>query len=136
MKKIRINRQRLEIYDSIDELPINRFHLFNKYVLIDAGIGTDLNDVIGHILKINSYLDSDVKLARKELNNMKDSLYLIMEGVNLKHLSFVPLIKSINGKPLTDMSDENVKRISKELNVTKNWVSNMIDAVKKNWTQN
>ena len=49
MKREVINNHIVILYDSIDELPIIRFHKYNKYMLIDSGIGSDLNDINVHI---------------------------------------------------------------------------------------
>lgn len=44
MRKIVLAKHKVELYDSIDELPIVRFHKYNKMLLIDAGVGSDLSD--------------------------------------------------------------------------------------------
>jgi hypothetical protein len=133
MKTIEVKGKKVEIYDSIDELPIKRFHKFNKYMLVDSGIGSDINDINEHIAKISRYIDKADKLnAKTELENLRQSLYLISEGVNVKHLSFMVLIKSINGKEIVDISDEGMKKLldyfgSLELN----FFNRLIQSIKK-----
>ena len=41
MKTTKIGERAVVLYDSIDELPILRFHAYNKMLLIDAGVGSD-----------------------------------------------------------------------------------------------
>lgn len=123
---------KVEIYESIGDLPIKRFHLFNKYMLVDAGIGSDLNDINDHISKIYKFIDSDTKKAKLELNNLRQSLYMITEQINIKHLSFITLVHSINGKKVLDLSDDNIKKIHKQLSNTKtSYLNQIIDSVKK-----
>ena len=133
MKIIEVKGKQIEIYDSIDELPIKRFHKFNKYMLVDSGIGSDLNDINEHIVKISRYIDKLDKVnAKVELENLRQSLYLISEGVNVKHLSFMPLIKSINGKEVTDISDEGMKKLLNYFETLElNFFNRLIQSVKK-----
>ena len=44
MNKIEFNGHKLEMFDSIQELPIFRFQLYNLNLMLDAGIGSDIND--------------------------------------------------------------------------------------------
>jgi len=132
MRTVTVNKHRLEVYDSIDDLPVKRFHLFNKYMLVDAGVGSDLNSINQHIARIKKFMAEDQPSAHKELDNLRQSLYLVSQGINVKHMSFVPLIKSINGKDLHDVSDENIKRISERLSAEKHTkLDQIIDSVKK-----
>lgn len=132
MKTVIINKLKIVLYDSIEELPIVRFHKFNKYMLVDAGIGSDLNDINTRIASILARIDSDKNSAKIELENLRQSLFLVSEGTNVKHLSFVLLIESINGEKIFDLSDENVKRVSKRINTEKRSViDRIIDSIKK-----
>lgn len=71
MKEIEIGKHTVEIYDSIDELPIKRFHKFNKYLLIDAGVGSDLNSISEKINRIVRFIDKEDKAnAKIELDNL------------------------------------------------------------------
>lgn len=119
MKTIDIGKHKVEIFDSIDELPIKRFHKFNKFLLVDAGVGSDLMDINDKILKILRYMDkSDKANAKIELENLRQSLYLISQETNVKHLSFMALVKSVDGVEVTDLSDENLRKIQKTFEST------------------
>ena len=97
MRTIKIGRKTVEFYDAIDELPIRRYHKFNKYMLVDSGIGSDLNDINSHIAKVSRYISKkDEKNALAQLENLRTSLYMIAEETNVRHLSFAILVKSIN----------------------------------------
>lgn len=132
MKNIKIGRYNVCMYESIDELPIVRFHKFNKYMLVDSGIGSNLNDVDSHINRISRFMHTNKDKAAKELDNLRNSLYLILNEVNVKHLSYVMFIFSINGKEVHDLSDENVKAISARLNkVELGFLDRLLEMVKK-----
>lgn len=133
MRTIKIGRKTVEFYDAIDELPIRRYHKFNKYMLVDSGIGSDLNDINSHIAKVSRYISKkDEKNALAQLENLRTSLYMIAEETNVRHLSFAILVKSINGKEVTDLSDENIKRIADSFdNEKKGFIDRVIDSIKK-----
>lgn len=132
MKRQKINGHILEMYDSIDELPMERFHKFNKFLMIDAGVGSDISDIVSHIDKISVYINKDKNSALKELQNLKENIYLVMEGVSPKHLALMPLIKKIDGKVMDDLSDEGAARALKLLSDTSHSeVDTLVDGVKK-----
>lgn len=133
MKTININNSKVEIYDSIEELPTRRFHKFNKFMLIDAGIGSDLNDINAHIYKVMKFIDGgDTTSAKQQLENLRQSLYLIAQETSAKHLSFTALVRSIDGVEVTDLSDENLNKILNVFNSeTASGLDNLIDSLKK-----
>lgn len=133
MKTIKAGGHKLEIYDSIDELPVKRFHKFNKYMLVDSNIGSDLNDITASVQRIEAFVvKNDAKNALQGLANLRESLFLIAQEKNIRHLSFMPLIKSIDGQPVTDISDENLERLLAMFKNEKvNWFIRLIESVKK-----
>lgn len=133
MITVDIKGKKVEMWDSIDELPIRRFHKFNKYMLVDSGIGSDLNDIDTHIYKVMKFIEMDDKdNARLQLENMRQSLYMISQENNIRHLSFITLIKSLDGVDVTDLSDENIKRLSEIFNKKSvTFVDRIINSFKK-----
>lgn len=133
MKTIDIKGHKVEIYDSIDELPIRRFHKFNRYMLVDAGIGSDLNDINEKIKRIQAYIEKqDKKNAYIELDNLRQSLYITSQEINPKHLAFMTLIKSVDGKEQTDLSDEGIKKMQALFeDKPVGFLNRLLDSVKK-----
>lgn len=132
MRSIVIAGHIVEIYDAIDELPINRFHKYNKMLLIDSGIGSDLNDFNTHVSRVAAFIQTDKAQALLELENIRQSLYLVSQEISPIHLAFIPLIAKIDGKPLKDLSDENIKRWHKEFgDAPVGWFQRLIQSVKK-----
>lgn len=132
MKKVIINGKILKIYDSIDELPILNFQKYNKYILIDSGIGSDIDDIDKHILKLSKLIKTDINNAAIELQNMRLNMFMIVNGISPKYLAFTSLIYSIDGEKITDLSDENLKNVLSRLNQVKHsWIINFLVNFKK-----
>lgn len=112
MRTTKIGKYNVEMYDAIEELPMQRFHKYNKMLLIDAGIGSDLADFDRHIEKAVVYARSKTpELAATELDNMRQNVYFIQTGLSPRHLAFAVLIKSIDGKECNDLSDDGLQKI-------------------------
>lgn len=133
MRELNEKGVRIKVYDSIDELPIKRFHKYNKFMLIDGGVGSDINDVNSHITKILAFISSDDKKnAIIELENMRELLYLVTEEISPKHLAFAALVAEINGVQAIDISDDGLKKVMQRLNnIKKGWFDNLIESLKK-----
>lgn len=102
----------VEMYDGIDELPILRFHAYNKMLLIDAGIGSDLSDWDTHIEKTIRFLRSKKPdLAEKELDNLRQNVYFIQTDMSPRYLAFCTLVKSVDGTPYNDMTPDGLKKV-------------------------
>lgn len=116
MKTVCIRGKVLKLYDSIDEMPIINFQKYNKYLLMDAGLGSDANDIDAHIVRIAKLIKAkSEKEALQELQNMRQSLHMINSNISPKYLAFTALIHSINGKVLTDLSDDNLQVVLNSL---------------------
>ena len=133
MKEIRLEGHRVELYNSIEDLPIKRFHKYNKCLLVDAGIGSDLSAFDGHIERVVRYIKSDKRdEAAKEMENMRQNIYLMMQSVSPQHMAFACLVHSIDGKCYDDMSDDGLQKVLTLLGgATAKDISRNSDEVKK-----
>lgn len=87
MKTTKIGERAVVLYDSIDELPILRFHAYNKMLLIDAGVGSDLNDWDAHIEKAIRFIRKEKPdLAEKELVICGKTFISIQSAISPKYL--------------------------------------------------
>lgn len=126
MKSLLINKKIVRVYDSIDEMPIVNFQKYNKYLLIDSGIGSDADDIDAHIAKIAKFMKADNnKKALQELQNMRQNMYMVNSEISPKYLAFAALIHDIDGKEVTDLSDNNLKALLEEIKTVKH--STIID---------
>lgn len=111
MKTVRLGKHTVTLYTSIDELPMERFHKYNKMLLIDAGIGSDITSFDAHIEKVVRYIQNgDRENAAKEMENMRQNVYVIQTEQSPQNLSFAVLVGSIDGKACDDISDEGLER--------------------------
>lgn len=122
MKNLLINKKIVRVYDSIDEMPIVNFQKYNKYLLIDSGIGSDADDIDAHIVKIAKYIKSNNnKKALQELQNMRQNIYMVNSEISPKYLAFAALIHSIDGKEVNDLSDDGLKKLLQDLKDIKHY---------------
>ena len=131
----RINKAKVEIYDSIDELPIDRFMEFNKSVMIDAGIGSDLASIDKRISTIMHWnKNGHTENVAKELMNMRQTIAFVLNKQSPKMSSFICLVKSINNKPVTNLSTSGIQEAIDTISnkgVTIGFVNKMLSFVKK-----
>lgn len=133
MRDIKLKGHKVEIYTSIEELPMVRFHKYNKCLLVDAGIGSDLSAVDGHIERVVRYIRSGrMDDASKELENYRQNIYMILQEMSPQHMAFACLVAKIDGKPYDDISDEGLHKVLELLGDVpmKDMTANQ-DAVKK-----
>lgn len=135
MKQVKIGKHKIEIYDSIDELPIVRFHKFNKYLLIDCGIGSDISDVDSHLGKMLYYSSQmDFENLSKEIQNLRQNFYFMMTELDPRALSFCCLVKSIDGTPVGN-SDDDINSVFQKLNgIAKKDIDSELEGLKKKLT--
>lgn len=116
MKKIRINGHLIEAWDGVDSLPAANYINHARLVMLDAGIGSDLDAVTRHWQRIAKLAEKgDADGLKKQLSNYLQSLQFIVSNTSPEMMSFVSLIKSIDGKAIDDYSDENAKAIIEQL---------------------
>ena len=56
-------------------------------------------------------MDGKADKAIKELNNLRQCVWFIQTEMSLQNLAFACLVKSIDGKPCDDLSDEGLRKI-------------------------
>lgn len=116
MKEVKLNGHSVKLYTSIEELPMSRFHKYNKYLLVDAGIGSDMTALDGHIDRVVQYIkDGKREEAGKELENLRQNVYMIISETSPKDMSFACLVKEIDGQEVADVSDEGLQKVVKLL---------------------
>lgn len=122
MKEILVKHHVLKMYDSIDEMPIVNFQKYNKYVLIDSGIGSDIDSVDNHLVNLAKLIKTDIAKAQQEIQNMRQNMHMIVSKISPKYLAFAALIYSIDDEVITDLSDDNLKAILEKLKHVKHSV--------------
>lgn len=135
MKIDHIGKHRVELYASIEELPVERFFTFNRMLMIDSGIGGDFEAVDGHISKaIGLMTAGKIEESRQELVNMRNNVFFIFENLNPRYLAYAAMVKSIDGREQTDLTDEALREMIKTFSrwgATKGFLDQAIEALKK-----
>lgn len=112
MTEVRIAGHKVRIYTDIDEMPMVRFHKYNRMLLVDAGVGSDISDFDAHIERVVRYIRGGRNEdAAKELENLRQNVYMILNGQSPKDLSFACLVASVDGKATDDLSDDGLRRV-------------------------
>lgn len=136
----KLNGCKLEMYDSIEVAPIENYINFNRLIMLDSGIGSDLNAVMNHWANIQRFCEKgEVENLSKQLANYRQALTFIMSNISPRMLSFVTMIHKIDGKVVEDFSDENMAEILKQLSkkgLTVQIVEQFLEFVKKKLTPN
>lgn len=133
MVTAKIGKHTVEFYDTIEELPIVRFHKYQKLLLVDAGIGSDITAFDQRIEKTRRFLMAGKpEQAQQELENMRQCVFLIQSGVNPKHRAFAALVTKIDGQDCTDIGDDALAAITEKFNdVPESELTAQLEAVKK-----
>ena len=135
MRTEKINGHEVKIYDGIDELPITRFQAANKYMMIDAGLGSDLSAFDGHLATCMQYMaNGDLKKAEQTLLNARESLHFVVSNVSPKMMAFACFVHSIDGVEYDDLTESGVNNtieVIKKTKISIGLVSDLIRNVKK-----
>ena len=108
-------RTKVLLYTDIEQLPADRFSKVNKFWMLNDELGSSFQDIDTiHITRIALSLHDKDK-AKKVLDNLRVLIYNIINEVNPQSLSFACMIYSIDGIELTDLSEENLKKVIKYL---------------------
>ena len=112
MKVIDTGKHVIKLYDSVDELPIGAYQRYNKFLLIDAGIGSSVDDFDAHIVKLAKLIgNNEREKAIQELQNMRQNLFMINSKISPKYLAFAALVYSIDGKKVEAVSDDDYSEL-------------------------
>ena len=117
-----------------------RYSRFQKYCLIESGVGADIDAVGNHFTKLFPFLAQGMAAeALTESKNLYYNLFLILEETNIPGMAFCCLLHSIDGEPLTDLTEDNLKKTVADLSaigVTHETVRHYVDHLKKKSTLN
>lgn len=133
MKRVVINKHVILLYDSIEDMPIVNFQKYNKFLLIDSGIGSSLDDFDAHITRQFKYIkENKLKELTQELVNTRQLMYLINQEISPKYLAFAALIAEMDGQRVHDLSDDNLKNLLDKIRTVKHsFVIRMLAKIKK-----
>lgn len=134
--KITVGKTELEIYDSIETMPITRYQKFQLYTVLDSDCGQSVNDIMNKYAQGAAFINNDMKdKGLAVFENMTTGLYNIMSGLSPKALSFAVLIKSVDGEEKNNLDKTALEELVEDLSskgVTWQTVLDSTEDVKKN----
>lgn len=132
MKKI----NNITLYDSIDNMPQLRKHLFDQLLLMESGIGGGIKGIETAFQRLDSFIrakkyDSLVT----ERQNLHFKFLNGIAAVNFKSLAFICLVSNIDGKPVKITQKEDAEKYSEQVlsKVSHKELNDFIEEVKKNY---
>ena len=133
MVTAKIGKHTVEYYDSIDELPIVRFHKYQKLLLVDAGVGSDITAFDQRVEKARRFIVAGKPdQAQQELENLRQCVFLIQTEMSPKHRAFAALVTKIDGQDCNDIGDDALAAVTEKLNdVPEIELTARLEAVKK-----
>lgn len=113
MRTVQTTKHRYEIYDSIEDMPIVRYHKFNQLLVMGNGVGNDGNAILSHIGAARQLIrDGKTKEADLELANVYHTVSFMTNLTDPKNMAFAALVKSIDGKECDDITQAGLEAIS------------------------
>lgn len=105
-------RTDIEFYTDVKEMPIKRYHEFNKQVMKDCEVGVSFEDYDQRTSKAIEYINKGLlDSAVQELDNRRIGVFNAYNSYDPKNRAIALMVKSINGKIQTDISDKGLERI-------------------------
>lgn len=107
----------IELYDSIQNLPILRFQKFNKYQLMNSDIGNTFEDYDARLSKVLAFLGKGMTLeAIQELENQRQTVYNAYNEFSPILKAFAVMVKRVDEKEYTTYAPDDLQRILEHLN--------------------
>lgn len=138
MREIKLGRHDITLYDAADELPEARWVKFQKYLMLESGIGSDSNAVEAHVDRLEKLISDKTrqKEAMTELRNLRQTLHFINAGVNPQSLAFAVMIKSIDGIERDNISESGIEETRQLINdIAHDKVAITVESLKKKFNQ-
>jgi predicted transcriptional regulator len=136
MEELKVNGHKVQMYDSIDEMPICRYHKFTQLMVLNSGLGSTMGDIENKLRELMKYIQTDKAKAQKELENLYQCINIINRGVNLPSQAMASLVYSIDGERCDDLTSEGLARTAKKLEEMKySDLLELIHSIKKKLTK-
>lgn len=129
---------KIEFFQSPEEMTIKRYQRFQKFVMIDSEVGSTFEDFDERTMKAIAFLRNKMlDEAVKELENRRQAAYNAYTDYSPKSYALALLVKSINGVDYTGkyyLTDEGLDEILnklEEIGYSKRQADNDLNVVKK-----
>lgn len=135
MKKI----NNINLYDSIDNLPQLRKHLFDQLLLMESGIGGGIKGIEAAFQRLDSFIRAkkyDKLLIERQ--NLHFKFLNGIAGIDFKSLAFICLVKDVGGEAVKIRQKEDAEKVKERVlsQVSHKELNDFIEEVKKNYFLN
>lgn len=119
----------------IYKIPEYNWQKFQRCLILDAGIGSTVLEVIGHTDAIMNAAANDRKEdLSNELNNFRLSIYSAIEGINYSSMAFACMVQTIDGEAVSIVTDTDINELAKritETGITHGEIADYVNLLKK-----
>ncbi|MEX0940085.1 MAG: hypothetical protein WDZ41_01895 [Candidatus Babeliales bacterium] len=133
--KLKVNGCVIELFDSIDEVLIDRYNAFQRYLMLDAELGSTIQEYDQKMSKTIQLLSKGLYVeSAQEIKNMRLNIWNIIQENNPSHYSFAILVKSFNGKSCKSFKKDDLTELIKKMNdagLTQGKLQEALSEVKK-----
>jgi hypothetical protein len=129
----------IAVYDSIKEMPIDRFNEFQKMLFYQIGVGSSIDDFNKHFSRLIAYVGNGEKeSAMQEMKNLYNGYFNAINGISPYSFAFACMIDNVNGTKYEGVSMEDHRDMVAVLakkGLKYEQVNDTLEEVKKNFIQ-
>lgn len=132
--EIKVGKNRIELYDSAENLNIVRYQKLNKYLMLSNEVGSNFDDYDHRLKKTLQYLNNDMTdKAKNEIQNSRQALFNIKQEFSPQLKALAILVKRINNKTYDSMDPTILKEVEDSIKkmVTYKKMTEALEFVKK-----
>jgi hypothetical protein len=110
-----LRKTKLLLYDDIEQMPIERYNKANKFWMLSDNLGNSFEDIDKTHLSRLFLVAHDKDKVKAEINNLRVLVYNVINEIHPDQMAFAVLVHSVNGKEMTDISDEGLRKLMRDL---------------------
>lgn len=119
----------------IESFPHYNWHRAQRYIILDAGLGSNVADILKRINNINTHILNDRKEdAMQEVQNTTLGIFSALEGIDYQSMTFACAVRDINGVKYPITTDKEVTELQKDIlatGITTFEIQSYLDDLKK-----
>lgn len=136
MLKKEVNNHQFKFFDSVEIMPITRYHNLNLNLLLEAGIGSGIHSVQNHLDLMIKYLDAKkIDLFYQQFENYGQCLRFNALKISPMLNAFCCILHSIDRKEYNDITQAgfmDTKKKLTEVGISVMTMKEILNEVKKN----
>lgn len=126
----------IQLYDSIDNMPQLRKHLFDRFILMELGIGGSIEGIEQSFQKLDHFIAAkDFEKLLIERQNLHFKFINSLSTINFKSLAFVCLVFKYGDEDVEVTDDSSAEEWQEKIlkEVSNKELNDFIEEVKKNY---